>query len=431
MTATSKAPINAIFKPLYTSNKRYFLLTGGRASLKSSTVHDFVARLTYERGHGILFTRFTMTSAEKSIIPEFKIVLDRLGITQDFKITKNVITNNHAGSFIYFSGIKTSQGDQTANLKSIAGITTLIVEEGEDFNDEAKFNTIDDSIRTIGKKNRIIWIQNPTTKEHFIYKRWIEPKNKKINVDGYDVTVSNVAEVEHIHSSYLIAEHFLSEGWLTKAYRFKREADEAHRLHVQTKGAQGKDKYQSHYYYNYIGGWLERKEGVVFDNWREGLFDESLPYCNGLDYGYSPDPLAMVKVAVDERRKLIYLKERIYETELDDIPGRFEQIGVTKRELIVADTNEKRTTKAIGLSGYNIQNAAKGAGSIAADIRDMKQYEIIVDPESSNLKKELNNYVWNDKKASIPIDDYNHLLDGSRYGFRRLVRKSGGVKRRN
>ncbi|NIQ13321.1 MAG: PBSX family phage terminase large subunit, partial [Candidatus Dadabacteria bacterium] len=62
---------------------------------------------------------------------------------------------------IYFSGIKTSSGDQTANLKSIAGITTWIIEEGEDFNDEVAFDKIDDSIRTIDKQNRIIWIQNP------------------------------------------------------------------------------------------------------------------------------------------------------------------------------------------------------------------------------------------------------------------------------
>lgn len=431
MTQARSVPINKIFQPLYTSKKRYFLLTGGRASLKSSTVHDFVARLTYEKGHGILFTRFTMKSAEKSIIPEFSIVLNRLGITQDFKVTKNVVTNLHTGSFIYFSGIKTNQGDQTANLKSIAGITTLVVEEGEDFNDESKFDTIDDSIRTSEKQNRIIWIQNPTTKEHFVYTRWIAPANKQINVNGYNVTVSNMPDVEHIHSSYLIAEQYLSEGWMQKANRYKEQAEQEDKLYRQTKGDQGKKKEESHYYYNYIGGWLERAEGVIFDNWQEGEFDDSLPYCYGLDYGYSPDPTAMPKIAVDDKRKLIYAKEIIYQTELDDIPARLEIEEISKRDLIVADLNELRTTAAIRKKGYNIQNAAKGAGSIAQDIRDIKQYTIIVDPDSPNLKKELNNYVWNDKKASIPIDDYNHLMDAMRYAFRRLVRKSKGVRRRN
>ena len=60
---------------------------------------------------------------------------------------------------------------------------------------------------------------------------------------------------------------------------------------------------------------------------------------------------------------------------------------------------------------------------IKEDIREIQNYEMIVDPSSSNLKRELNNYIWNDKKASIPIDDWNHLLDAMRYGYRRLTSK--------
>jgi len=53
----------------------------------------------------------------------------------------------------------------------------------------------------------------------------------------------------------------------------------------------------------------------------------------------------------------------------------------------------------------------------------MQDYEIIVDPESSNLITEFNNYCWNDKKAGIPIDNYNHLIDPARYAFRKLATK--------
>jgi len=47
--------INEYFIPLYTSKKRYFLLTGGRGSLKSTTVHDFIARLTFQVGGELVF----------------------------------------------------------------------------------------------------------------------------------------------------------------------------------------------------------------------------------------------------------------------------------------------------------------------------------------------------------------------------------------
>lgn len=393
--------INEIFKPLYTSDKRYILATGGRASLKSSSVHDFICRLTYEQGHGILFTRYTMTSAEKSIIPEFKLTLSRLGIENDFYITKNVIKNLRTDSFILFSGIKTSSGDQTANLKSISGITTWVIEEGEDFRDEKAFDTIDDSIRTTEKQNRVIWIQNPTTQEHFIYQRWIKNTSRQIDVLGHKVTVSNHPDVEHIHSTYHIAKDYLSDAWIKKA-------ENAEKTNPKW------------FYHNYIGGWLEKAEGVVFENWEEGEFNDYLPYCYGLDFGFHPDPLAIGKIAVDKGNKLIYVKEIAYEqhASTDRIINILDEY-VFSDDLVICDTNEPRTTSEIKSYGYNIQKAQKN--KIVDDIRRIQSFKIIVDPDSPNFKRELNNYVWNDKKASIPIDDFNHLIDQMRYSFNKLT----------
>lgn len=439
--------LHSAYKPLFTSKKRYFLVTGGRGSLKSTTVHDFVARLTYERGHGILFTRYTMKSAELSIIPEFLETLERLDILDDFYITKTRIINKRTKSFIYFSGIKVNSKDQTGNLKSIAGITTWVIEEGEDFKDEKAFDTIDDSIRSSVHQNRIIWIQNPTTRQHFIYKRWIEPNNKQINVKGFNVTVSNDPQVEHIHTTYHIAEKmgYLASGWLTKANKakkaFETKVNQTKLSWTKTKTELENEirviKHTSHYYYNYIGGWLERAEGVIFSNWIEGKFDTSLPYCFGQDYGYSPDPFATVKIAVDKKAMKIYIKEYIYETELDEITAKYESVGISKRDLIITDTNEPRTTKAIKKEGYNIKPVSKTQSNgkesgISQDIRVINKYTLIVDPESTNVKTELNNYTWNDKKASIPIDDFNHAMDGMRYGVNKLIKpKRKGLKRRN
>ena len=163
--------INEAYKPLYTSKKRYFLVTGGRGSLKSTSVHDFISRLTFEKGHGVLFLRYTMTSAEKSIIPEFKEAIQRNNSYKLFQFRGDRVTNLKTGSFIMFAGVKTSSGNQTATLKSIPGLTTMVIDEGEEFTDEKTFDTIDDSIRSNDAVNRILWIMNPTTPEHFIYKR--------------------------------------------------------------------------------------------------------------------------------------------------------------------------------------------------------------------------------------------------------------------
>lgn len=406
-----KVDISKSFKPLYTSLKRYFLITGGRASLKSTTVHDFVARLTYEEGHGILFTRYTMTSAVKSIIPEFNLTIKKLGIEADFHVTKNVIHNIRTNSFIYFSGIKTSTGDQTANLKSIPGITTWIIEEGEDFLDEKAFDTIDDSIRTTTHQNRIIWIQNPSTKEHFIFKRWIERTNKHIRCQGYDVTVSDHEDVEAIHTTYHLAEKkgYLSQGWLSKANRAMHEADVA------------EDKYSTHYYHNYIGGWLERAEGVIFTNWSKGEFDQRLDFIFGMDFGHNPDPTCLVKVAVDKKQMKIFIEECFYLNSLsvNQMTSHVRQ-SVKGNQLIVADNRDGVIIESIAEAGFNIQKCRKER--LEKRIKQMQDFEIVVCGDSSNIEIELNNYVWNDKKAGVPIDNYNHALDSMAYAFEQLNR---------
>ena len=397
--------IHKAYAPLITSKKRYFFLTGGRASLKSTTIHDFASRLSYEKNHGILITRYTMASAEKSIIPEFKNSIKLNGSAEDFHKSGNTFTNKHTGSFILFSGIKTNQGDQTANLKSLAGITTWIIDEGEDFQDESTFDDIDDSIRGNWNQNRVIWVQNPSTKEHFIYNRWIEGNSKLIEVEGVQVPISNHPDVEPIHTTYHIAEKmgYLSDSFLNKIQRVKNV---------------NPDKYK----HKYLGGWLDKAEGVIFENWKEGAFDNSLPFIFGADYGYVTDPSTLIKVAVDSKRMKLYVSECLYEGGLstEQLEREYRK-HIEKDELIIADNAEPRLIDELWDKGFNINPCQKGKDSVRNGIAKMQDYEIIVTPESHNIKKELNNYAWHDKKSNTPQDNYNHAIDAIRYAFTDLV----------
>ena len=389
--------LNEKYKPLYTSNKRYFLVTGSRGSGKSFAMADFLLRLTYEEGHGILFTRYTMVSAETSIIPEFKDAVNRLGVESHFQVTSKDIYNKLTGSFIWFRGIKAGSNSQKANLKSLAGVTTFVIEEGEDFQDEKAFDTIDDSIRMKEKQNRVIWIQNPSNKEHFIYKRWIQGCSKQIMIDGFPITISDHPDVEQIHTSFLDNKENLTESWLKKAQN-------------------AKENNPDWYAHNYLGAWIERPEGVIFDNWIEGSFDDSLPYGFGMDFGYSNDPTTLVKVAIDVKNNKIFLQELLYEAHLktNDI-CLILQREVGKDDLILADSAEGRLIDEIWDEGFNIKGAIKGPDSIVTGIRQLQNFQLVVDPGSHNLKDELNNYQWNDNRSGKPIDKYNHIIDAVRY----------------
>ena len=83
--------------------------------------------------------------------------------------------------------------------------------------------------------------------------------------------------------------------------------------------------------------------------------------------------------------------------------------------LIIADSAEPRLIEELKRKGNKIKGAEKGPGSVSGGIARMLDYTLVVDPESKNLKKELNNYVWHDKKSNTPIDDWNHLIDPIRY----------------
>src|SRR5690606_31928598 len=91
-----------------------------------------------------------------------------------------------------------------------------------------------------------------------------------------------------------------------------------------------------------------------------------------------------------------------------------------KGKLIIGDSAEPRLIEEIKRQGVNIEAAVKGQGSITAGIAIMQDYTLVVDPSSTNLIKELNNYVWNDKKSGVPVDAYNHCIDAARYIITKL-----------
>ena len=191
-----KLILNKKYNPLFSSNARYFIITGGRGSGKSFAVTVFLTLLTMTKGIRILFTRFTMTSAHLSIIPEFLENIVLLGFDEVFSINKKEVVNTSNQSDILFRGIRTSAGNQTASLKSLQGISTWVLDEAEELVDENIFDTIDLSIREKNIHNRVVLILNPVTKEHWIYKRFFEDKGVE---GGFNGVKDNVC---YIHSTY-------------------------------------------------------------------------------------------------------------------------------------------------------------------------------------------------------------------------------------
>ena len=84
--------INEKFLPLRESDARYYIVTGGRGSSKSFSTTLIEATNTLQEGYNCLYTRYTMTSAELSIIPEFKEKIEILNLDSVFDINRKEIT---------------------------------------------------------------------------------------------------------------------------------------------------------------------------------------------------------------------------------------------------------------------------------------------------------------------------------------------------
>ena len=364
------------------SDSRYFVITGGRGSGKSYSLNSFLLLLTYEAGHVILFTRYTLTSANVSIIPEFIDKIDTVNLSNDFYITKDEIVNLKTGSKILFKGIKTSSGTQTASLKSLAGVTTWVLDEAEELTDEETFEKIDFSIRTKGIHNRVLLVLNPATKEHFIYKKFFEDKGVEAG--------SNLikGDTTYIHTTYLDNIENLSESFINQIENIKNRRPEKYKHQI-------------------LGGWLDKAEGVIFTNWTIGEYKQIGKSVFGQDFGFSNDPTTLVECNIDTSNKRIYINERYYLQALTTS----QIFNLNKQHcldsLIVADSAEPRLISELQTLGLNIVPAIKGSL--------LQDYDLIVSPDSINLIKELNNYCWLEKKSSTPIDNHNHLIDALRY----------------
>ena len=337
----------------------------------------------------VLFTRYTMVSAHLSIIPEFLEKISLLGFENIFSVNKAEVLNLGNKSDILFRGIKTSAGNQTASLKSLQGISCWVLDEAEELIDEDIFDTIDLSIREKEVQNRIILILNPVTKEHWIYRRFFESKGVEA---GFNGVKDNVC---YIHSTYLDNKDNLSTSFLERIKTIK---------HNNFKK----------YSHKILGGWLDKAEGVVFTNWSIGDFNpDGLQTSCGMDFGFSVDPDSLTEVAIDKKKMKIYLKEHIYQNGLKSHELAKIVLSKVDNMLIIADSAEPRLIADLKHLGVNIKPVKKG--TIESGITRMQDFHIVISPESTNIAKELNNYVYADKGSKLYVDAYNHSIDGVRY----------------
>ena len=404
---------NEKFEVLFTPGAltRYTIITSGRAGGKSHAVSSALVNDTYNDDYNTLFTRYTMTSAHDSIIPEFRDKIELFGCEDDFEITAKDVVNKISGGAIMFRGLMVNRKSQIAKLKSIAKLKRFIIDEGQEMDDESMFDQVDQSIRSKEVKNEIIIIWNPPRdKNNWIYRRFFKEP-------GVDITYNGVKDdVTYIYVTYLENKENLNQSFLDIAEKCRLK---------------NPDKYKN----EYLGLVVGFKEGQIY-HWNAQPESEWEPtrqtLCYGVDWGYTNDPSAVVRVDYDYDSKTAYLKQVLYEKgkQPRDIAKAIrEDMERCKCGNVLVYCDPARPEHIAELRRLGI-NAVKAVNkNKAGRINYLQGFTVLYDGE--DIGKEADNYSFKphplDKTTftNEPEDGNDHLMDAISYGAVTHLRRLG------
>lgn len=423
MVSNATFKFNYKYAPVFTTKARYIDISGGRAAGRSHFGTEYflflITQPQYFRG---AFLRNVYGDIRDSLFADFKDRLEASDFDEnDFEIneTKMTILYKPTGNTIISKGFKKSAGNRSAKLKSLAGLTHVLIEEADE-NRENDVNKLDDSIRTNKIEDiQIIFLHNPASKNHWIYKRfynlveWDPEAAGDFNPDAkgyYKAIPKDNPDVLCVFTDYKDNIKNLNAKTIKK---------------YESYGDPNSPFYNPEYYYVDVCGLIpEGARGRIYKNWIPVslAFFRSLPYESfyGLDFGYSDDPIALVEIKTHNNRNFYH--EVIYEPGLTNpaLANLMRVKGVSKKSIIYADSAEPKSIQELKDLGFNVRPADKGPDSVLFGIKAIKSMENYYTECSANLINENQEYKWqldaDGNPTNEPIDKNNHLKDAIRYG---------------
>lgn len=400
------------YRPLFQpARTRYKVITGGRGSAKSFTVASALLLRTYEDKYNILFTRWTMDSAQDSVIPEFKDKMNAMQVESHFAEWKTSVQNVGTGGKVLFRGLKQGSKNQVAKMKSLFGIKIWVLDEAQELVDESLFDTIDNSIREANTTNEVWLVLNPPEMGHWIIRRFFTEKGLQVGFNGIH------DGVEYIHTTYLDNIKNLDAGFVEKAERLKLSNPE---------------KYDN----IFLGHPLVRKAGLIYTRWEEippEQYPHHLEQWYGNDWGYGGDPNALLRMCYDALTQTVYLWEvcctQLITTDVARvIKEDARTIGYEPENCLVycdpARPDNIMQLRRAGISAVKAVNRDKpGRISYLQGFR--------VKYVGEHIRNEVRAYSWQPHPQDLerftdkPQDGNDHCMDAASYGAVTHLRRLG------
>ena len=393
----------AVREHLYT----HYDLSGGRGSLKSSTVSIEVILLILRNAqcHALVMRKVANT-LRTSVYSQYLWAISKLGLDKYFTAHTSPmeLIYKPTGQRIIFFG-----ADDAGKLKSIKllfgyiGVTHF--EEKDQFSGRAEIRTI---LQSTMRGGELFW-----------------------NFESYNppISASNWANEDSLEnrpdrlchkSTYLdVPREWLGEQFFTEAEILKEQNPRA-------------------YEHEYLGV-PTGTGGNVFENVVvRDITDEEISQFdriyNGIDWGWYPDPFAFNRMHFAAARRMLYIFDECRcnkKGNAETAKILTEKHGITPQDMITADSAEPKSIGDYRSYGLFCRAAEKGAGSVEYSMKWLQSLcGIVIDgkrcPETA---KEFLQYEYERSKDGEIISGYpdkdNHHIDAVRYGMFPVWRKRG------
>jgi len=384
MSLTEKYQTTTAFEKIVSLKKEIRIVQGGKGSSKTISILMLFILLAISKREGLILSVVakSMPDLFSGALRDFEKILKNWNLFDKFRINQTRHTYQFGSNLIEFFSVD----GESSRLGSRR--THLYINEA----DSIKFSTF---IELSGRTKEFTILDYNPRRKFWTHK-------ELIGENHVDFLILNFTHNE-----------FIPEKEKKQILWFKTKADE------------GSKFYQNKW--RVLGlGLLGITEGIIFENWTTSeIVPKDARYLGaGLDWGFSNDPTGIVKVYRYNNK--IYLKESLYRKGLlnSHIAAHIKEDNELLKGLIIADAAEPKSIAELRTYGINIKKSDNK--DIDYGISIIQEYELVL--VGKNLIEEFENYCYKQNKAGetlpVPIDDWNHLIDPTRYFFAEMLSKS-------
>ena len=370
---------------------RYAILCGGRGNGRSGSASRYAVSqlLSKEYTRGAIM-RATREDIRASCWGEIQDRLREQGIVSQFHVTENDMYIERGQNSLRAHGFRASSGSLTARLKSLAGYNLVWIEEAEEIGED-EFRTLDDTLRTVKGRIRIVLTLNTPPKNHWLLKKWfnLEPSGQA----GFYIPKlkSEVKDVIYLPGTWKENEPNLDKATIQRYQDYK-----------QTNPA---------YYYQVIEGLSpEEVRGKIYSGWHliDAIPQGARLVKFGLDWGWYPDPLSVIALyyydggyVVDEVIHGTNLEDEIVANAIKGIPG-------WKETYVVCGADEPKSIELLRKYQIRAEPTDNRKGSVNYRIKATSAKRVSVTRRSENVWKGYEVYRWAEDRDGNPKNEPDH-----------------------